>query len=165
MMTKFVGTQYNVCNMKMGTYLRQNYPNKFNYVPIYFDDVEPRFKYNIDEDDMIDEDNSQLLEDSSPEIGRIWKRVLDSGYSAKVHDIIKVYFKNIQDRYYGGLVFFISDDGIYVTSGHYYAPDEFYNFLERLGLGENFNEYIYRNSGPWFRRNKWPYKVNTKEKL
>lgn len=114
---------------------------------------------------MIDGNNSQLLEESSPEIQEIWNRIEETGYVPEIHSIIRAYFLNIQNRYYPGLVFFVDEDGIYVSPGNYYAPDKFYDLLERLGLGEDFDRYIYRNSGPNFRRNKWPYTTHYMKKL
>ena len=148
----------------LGTYLEKNYPNNFNYVEYRFDIIEPYMNFNIDEEEI--DLNTQSLEDSSAEISDIWNRVTkERGYKPKLHDIIKIYFLNIQHRYYGGLVFFIDDSGIYVTRGYFYAPDIFYNFLEGLGLGEDFNKYIYRNSYASFSSNRWPYRVTLKERL
>ena len=114
---------------------------------------------------MLHKENSEPLESTDPEIKKIWDRVVREGYKPELYDIIKIYFRDTRGKYYGGLVFFIDNNGIYVSDGYFYAPDAFYDFLERLGLGGSFHEYIYRNCYPSFRHTKWPYMTSKKEKL
>lgn len=149
----------------LGMYLLQNYSDKFRILKFYFPDIEPIFKFNMHWEDMINNDNSQLLENSSIEIKQIWHNIQKSKYKPQLNDIVRIYCTNTQDNYYQALVFFVGEDGVFVTDGAYYVPDVFYDLLERLGLGEDFDRYIYRNSSPSFRKNKWPYTVTTAEKI
>lgn len=145
----------------LGNYLNLNYKDNFRVVDFTFDIVEPILKFNFHWED---DEQFQLLEDSDNSIEQFWNKIMDKGYKPQIHDIIRIFFLNIQDRYYCGIVFFIDDNGIWSTD-HATVPEPFYDLLQRLGLGEDFNRYIYQTLPAWFKRSKWPYTVTIPKKI
>ena len=127
-------------------YLWKTYPEKFSVRRFDFEGEIPN----------IPEEGINILD--NPEIQEIWDEIIEEyQYTPQIHDIIR-----IMDEDVTRLIFFIDEHGIYVIKSSTLAPDEFYDFLERLGL---YDIYLHINTVIEFKNNKWPRVVNIKEKL
>jgi hypothetical protein len=147
---------------ELAKYLRNMYPNKFMIHNYEYDILTPEY-YQY----------SGSLSDA-PEIARnVWNAVKEKGYKPQLHDLIIVDVSNnkgfkVYKLRFNPYLYFIGDEDIYVqinVGSDKYAPDEFYYFMERMGLTENMQRYIYEDDYIDYKPNLWPKIYNEMEKL
>ena len=134
-------------------YLKENYSDNFKIHTFNYKEDLPKF-------------GESMNIENSPEAKKIWNNVvLPFKDKIKIHNIVKVGYPGTQHMNMSKkLIYFIDESGIYVSSSPNQPPDEFYNFMERMGL-TNFN--IYEDyKGQMYNYYKWPRVSSlTKQKL
>lgn len=152
---------------ELAKYLAKTYPDKFKYY---------QFNYKTPIPELA-EYSGPL--DEAPEFAKdIWNYTIKyDKYNKdvpKVHDLVVIRTNNIRTignrklMLYGRYVYFIDSDNIYVmvnNGSNSYAPDEFYNFMERMGLIESMKHFIYKGLELEYKKWKWPRKVELTEKI
>jgi hypothetical protein len=148
----------NIINQKsaiLAKYLRDTYPNLFNAYT--FKAHVPNFVLN----------SKYKLNSAPKEIVEIWDYVKNRyHYKPKLHDFIYIFSYLKTSHCNAGLRLFVDEDDVYIIYTNWGFPDEFYNFLELMGLDESYSEYLYNSNHIESLGNKWPFVVSKiKEKL
>lgn len=137
----------------LAKYLKTTYPESFNV---------KKFRYNGKV--PVIEEKSQNLEEAPKIVQDIWRTVItENNYKPKIHDLIyvKITQRNIT------WVYFVDDGGIYVqtNSDIIFVPDEFDDFLERMGIHSVSLYHLYPGYNHTNKFDNWPDNVNQMKKI
>ena len=121
-------------SQKLAEYLAKTYPDLFNVYNLKIKDF-PRLKVN----------KSYSLSSAPPELVNFRDGII-SQIDPKLDDLIVVSENDTTGNDTGETwTFFIDDNDTYAILGKYVFPDEFYDFLERMGLTGIMGHYIYKD--------------------
>lgn len=145
----------------LAKYLKDTYPNSFKVFNYTKNEQIPEIKVD-----------STSLSEAPQELINLWKEIR-STINPKVHDVVyaSTYYKSPYEK--NELInrkwaFFVDEDDIYITRTYRnmdIMPNQFYDFLEKMGLGLNMDKYIYRGVNYEIRNDKWPLKVKKLNKI
>lgn len=151
---------------QLARYLHEKYPNNFNYLI---------FKYKLEISEL--GEYSGPLYNAPQDAKDIWNSVIiENNYIPKIHDLILARVNVIRSEKYKikeNYVYFIGDnEEIYVminNTSNTYAPNEFYEFMQRMGLTDTMRKYIYKGPEDYrpleYKSWKWPRRIELSEKL
>ena len=161
--SKRILKQAEFLSYELATYLKENYPAKFN---IHY--------YTLPKDMPID----AFIRDFKVK-GKIFQNIIET-ISPQIHDI--VFVKDTGIKFQGieavGIFFDESSDqriGIpHIGSPGFLSlagPDEWYDFIERMALYSDSTTFLYMESPDigvtmfYYKDDKWPLKIEIKERI
>lgn len=151
----------NISN-ELAEYLANNYPNKFKNYKFTYKEILPQERFI----------EINTFNELPKQIKDFWNKIIAENKDLTLlHNLITINYSQIvrysnryQDYIIGprSVTFFIDEDEIYVKgtsiSSSIKLPDQFYNFLRRMGLAYGFQNFIYKGSRILFDSEKWPLK-------
>lgn len=149
---------------ELARYLKDKYPDKFN---VHY--------YTLSKNENID-DLIGYFKSGNKEGERLFENIVNS-ISPKIHDV--VFIKTIENLGYTTDIYqimgvFFDENGPQFgefTLHTLIGPDEWYNFIERMGLYRSALSWLYmkNNQGPdpifYYKEGKWPLISEIKERL